>query len=397
MRGARLLGAEFRIHARDEVYAVTGRLVENPGAVDPGPPRAWTVADVQARIRELLALPEGFNIDVEAVVLPGVRMWAFRAAVLLYSPHPNDLRLLISNESLDLLTIYSASRNATAMAYEINPLRSATKQSFTLGPLAGPPYELRDGMADVLPRRGKRLRQDDDDFDPSEKEGGFDEVQAFVHARRGLEFFGDLLPAEIMNSPILRPVKAVVRDFRSPDQAWFVPSTGELDFGDYDGIRPSARSADVVIHELGHAVSHLVCDWTESQVVSVQGLNEGFADYFACAALGSPIMLDYVTNTLGGDRNCDRPGLRFPRGFRAEPHALGEVWANVLWSIRAVVGPAADRIAAESLHFFDGSSTFDAAPTYLEGADAKLFPGDGNEGRHASVVRAAWEARLPDR
>lgn len=194
------------------------------------------------------------------------------------------------------------------------------------------------------------------------------------------------------------PIRAVVRDRTSPNNAYYKPSTGELLFGDFGGgRRPTARSAEIIYHELGHAVADAVCHLSRSMEPDTQsrGMGEGYSDYFAASALDDPRLGDYVLDGGAGQRDCSRPSLRFPPAFRGEEHETGEVWASVLWALRARYGgDVADRIALESLYFLDEHSSFEDGRAALQAADRMLFP-DADGGAHERAIEEEFAARRP--
>ena len=125
-------------------------------------------------------------------------------------------------------------------------------------------------------------------------------------------------------------------------------------------------------------------------------MSEGYSDYFACSALDDPRVGDYVTNKPSGARNIARAGLRFPAAYVGEEHVTGEVWASVLWEIRAQCGQAlADKLALESLTFLNRNSTFVDGQAGLHTAASRLFPDGQTECDLGTVIDAAFDARRP--
>ena len=185
---------------------------------------------------------------------------------------------------------------------------------------------------------------------------------------------------------------ALVNDRAARNNAFFMPTTGQLRFGAIDS-RSSARSAAMVVHELAHAVTDTICELGRARTRGTEsrGLSEGYSDYFAASLLDDPRFGDYVGNAPEGLRNCAAPGLRFPRGFAGEEHDTGAAWAAVLWGIRGRAGQAStDRLAVESLEYLDAGSTFAEAVAALHTADAELHGGANRD-----AIDDEYAARAP--
>lgn len=403
VRGEEVLGARFKVHLNgDEAYAITGRPVGNIDAIDPGDRPPVSEVEVAAAVRHHFDLPQEVEVKViRPIVVPigGRGHWALETGFLLDEP-PSDVRAFILSEDLSKLVlsfnIASAYFHGEAEIYAINPLRTPTPHVDRLdyiGPT--PPDGLSGPVAEVRPHHGQAIADPSRDFRGA-VEPGLDEVQTYYHLCAGVRYFRTLFGDRVFQKPPFGPIRATVRDGRAQNNAYFLPDTGELQFGDF-GNRPTARSADVILHELGHAVTDSISRLARGpRHTQSRGLSEGYSDYFAASALDSPIIGDYVTNGRAGTRDCSRPGLQFLRGFAGKEHATGEVWASILWSIRENCGRGiADTLAAESLQFLDASSAFEDGRTALLTADKEIFPGAGGMGRHADVINAGFDARLP--
>jgi Zn-dependent metalloprotease len=184
-------------------------------------------------------------------------------------------------------------------------------------------------------------------------------------------------PALLQARPFT-PLRVLVNDPSSSGNAYWIPSTQELRFGVVED-RPTARSAGVVFHEFGHAVTDTMSRLSQAKIINApsRGLSEGYSDYFAAAFLGDPRVGDYVANNINGARNCADPNARFPAGFAGPEHVNGMAWAAVLWALRGRLGgDAADRLVVESLEFVDDTSTFEDARAALRTADAQLTGGE---------------------
>jgi hypothetical protein len=398
VRGRRLLGSSFAFHvAEGSAFAITGLVVADASFVDPGPPRRRSAEDVEDAVRSALELPGETKMAVELVALPTSR-WAWEARVIVrQNGRPTDLRVYLDNDSLGLLWISDVMvAAAPAMAYLVNPRRTPSLIPTDLAPVGPPPdYLLSSADLDVTPAPASgRLRQRGLSFELSPSDAGFDEVQAFHHLRAGLAFYASLVPAAVFEHSGFRPLRATVRDPDDDDNAFFEPSTGRLRFGDFGGARPSARSGDIVVHEMGHAVSHAITDWGEAKGQQTKAINEAVADYFSASLCDGPRIGDYVVEDAPElVRDLSRPPRRLPADLNGEEHAMGEILGGLLWQLRDADRAQADRCAAEALQYLHPTSTITEWVAALRVAQTKLDPGDAAQFRPR--IDAEWAQRKP--
>lgn len=399
VRGSRVVGGDVSVH-EDEggVFAMTGRPLGDVAERDPG-------AAPELDNREALqTCADRFELDdlgggrVEQVVFPEAKgaTWAYEVGFVVLE-HDADVRVYLRADDLSLLLSYNISSSVAGavgqgQVYAINPMQTPKLTNVTLDGLDAPGNLLRGPTLDVSQAAGARMDREGGDFRADPSDGAFDEAQAYHHVWRAAEYFRGITDAELMATRPFTPMKVFVNDPRSPNNAYYAPSTGDLRFGLF-GDRSSARSAAVVIHEFGHAITDGICQLGRSFVRNseARGLSEGFSDYFAASLLDDPRLGDYIANDAAGARNCSDEGLQFPMGFVGEEHSTGAVWAAVLWGIRTRVGQeVADRLVVESVDFLGNTSTFEEARTALHTADAKLS-GGGNK----DVIDEEFDARLP--
>ena len=319
-------------------------------------------------------------------------IWAHKVAFVVLE-HGADVRAFLRADTLELLLSYNVSCAASARIYPVNPRQTPQPESASLLGLEAPGNELRGPALDVGPASGPRLDCADGDFCVEPANPAFDEANAYHHLWRGIEYFRAVAGASLMSTAPFAPMVALVNDAKSPNNAFYYPSTRELRFGLF-GARSSARSAALIYHELGHAVTDAICRLGRSYVHDGEsrGLSEGYSDYFAASLLGDPRYGDYVADSDHGDRNCADPALRFPAGFSGEPHATGAVWAGVLWAVRAAAGAGVtDRLAIESVEYLNQLSTFEDARAALHQADERL-----HGGAHAALIDEQFDARRSD-
>jgi hypothetical protein len=307
---------------------------------------------------------------------PDGASWAYEVAFVV-PEQAADVRVCLSADDFSVLLSYNVSSAATgtAQVYPVNPLQTPELTDAQVDDLDEPGSELRGPSVDVSPAVGGRLTRDAGDFGVAPADPAFDEVQAYYHLRRTVRYFSAIVDPALLQARPFTPIHALVNDPQSPNNAYYMPTTGELRFGAF-GSRSSARSAAVVCHEFSHAVTDSICRLGRAPKRNTEsrGLSEGYSDYFAASWLDDPRLGDYVADDPHGARNCADEGLRFPESFAGEEHDTGAVWAAVLWAVRGRAGrDTADRLAVESLEFLDFTSTFTDAREALRSVDEQLF------------------------
>jgi hypothetical protein len=404
LRGTEVVGARFQLHLGDDSrpYGLTGRPVGDLPSRDPGgPPRTSDIDAIDA-LRRHFGLPREIRIGVQRVVfpVPGQAVWAYEGRFVLYDPIA-DVRAYVRADDLSLLVSYNVASSALrgeANVFPVNPRRTPNLTTVRLdhiGPT--PPDRLTGPVVEVRPRTGAAFTQAFRDCRLQPADPGFDEAHAFYHLGNAVRYFESILDRPILQAAPFAPVRAIVRDPQSAGNAFFVPSTGQLLFGDF-GARPTARSADIIYHEFGHAVSDAICRLGRSPLLNTpgRGMSEGYSDYFQASAFEHPRIGDFVLNSARGLRDISKTGLRFGPGFEGEEHATGEIWGAVLWGIRSRLGAGvSDMIVVESLQFLNPNATFEEGLGALLQADARLFPTAGQGGRHEDVINDEFDQRRP--
>lgn len=404
LRGAPVVGAVYGVHeGLDGGLALTGRPLEDLVARDPGRAPVVDVAECQEAMRAALDLPADAEFEAELVVFPldGAAVWAVKGECTLAEPNA-DLRVFLRADDLSLLVSYDVACSADyaeGTAYRDNPMRSDQPVPVVLRELSPltPPY-LSGSVLHVEPRRGRRVSSASGDYRVPPSSRKFNQVSAYYHARRALRWFAEILGPDLLRHPPFTPLSLVTDDpsVRPGQVAVFQPTHGVIAFD--RAARNGARSADIVIHEVAHAVADGVCRLSRSAGGQARALGEGYADYAACSALGDPRFGDYVKNDPRGARNCGDAGVRFPPGFSgpSEPYSTGAAWAAVLWDIRDALGPdVTDVVAFNSLSYLDPNCTVTQAVSALLQVDGILFPGVGGRGRHGDEIEARYQGRLP--
>ncbi len=407
IRGAEVVGARFQLHVGHDrqLFGLTGRPVGDLHRRDPGDPPLTSESDAIAAMRTHLELPREVPIQVERVVFPvsGTGIWAFRGCFTLSDPVV-DVRVYVRADDLSLLlshNVVSAALYGEANVFPVNPRRTPEVKLVRLeniGPV--PPDRLTGTVVEVLPGVGAALTQALRDCRLRATDDGFDEVNAFYHVSSALRYFEGIMSRSTFDATPFAPLRAVVHHPGSPNNSYYQPSTGQLLFGDFEA-GPAARCADIIYHEVAHAVSDKICRLGRgvsvgSRPTPARGMNEGYSDYFAASALDNPVIGDFVADSDDGLRNLAKGELRFKRRYTGTAHDTGVVWGAFLWSLRSALGAGiVDILAAESLYFLGRNATFEEGLGAVLQADARLFPLDNVQGRHAELIKHEFSRRRP--
>jgi hypothetical protein len=408
IRGTDVVGAVVTVHERNgRPYCLTGSPLGDLSDRDPGKQPRTTLKEAQEETRRLMKLEKGHRVSAKRVIFPLQEgaIWAFDTRVILDEPIA-DVRSYLGAENMDLLVRHNVASARTPRSlqgkgrvYAVNPLRTPDLKDVILRGIGPEPRDKLYGSAiKVDPFTPPPISNADRSFLLSEKEPGFDEVQTFFHLGEALKYYRSLLGDLLIGAPPFTPVTAIVRDPRSFRNAFFMPDTGELRFGDFDD-RPSARSADIIFHELGHAVSDGIARIGRGFMPhsEARGMSEGYSDYFACSALNDPRVGDYVKEDSEGARNLEKSAsARFPAGYVGEEHVTGEVWASLLWALREEVGKAiVDRVVLESLHFVNRNSRFADGVEALKTATANVRASARTKEGLTALIDAQFQQRAP--
>jgi MYXO-CTERM domain-containing protein len=195
--------------------------------------------------------------------------------------------------------------------------------------------------------------------DPSSFEDGFTEVMAFYHA----SLAADRLERDhgfrwrcSAEGPARDDSMQIFTNYTdSPGRAYanaaYVAgsrtSCGYLLFGQ-SGSQDFASDADVVYHELGHAVTDQLSAIVGFAVDSLGmhydplAVNEGTSDYWAATIQGDPSVGESLAGIDGIGRSAalrDLDGaLSCPNDLFGEGHFDGRIWAGAFWDLRTELG-----------------------------------------------------------
>ena len=359
LRGRPVVGARFRTVSSSAASVVLGGPVADLGQRDPGQVPRHSSAAVAQAVRDQLQVPSTAKIEVERVVWPveGQGVWAYRARVIDNS-EPIDVRAYVrADEELGLLYAQDVSCSASfgeGRVFRSNPARDPVPEVVRLAGLEGRRGVLKTGNLKLIPAVGHALTNAKRDFRLAPAEGGFEEVCAFHHMANAMQFFRDLLGAELFDDEPFGPLTIRVQDRTVSAQVGaFFPGQHMIRLADTP--RPAARSGDICMHEFTHAVVHRIARLDDEFASPIaRGINEGFADYAQATFFNDPRFGDWVRDEPKGARRCDDKTLR----LKADPqdpqdrYKVGAAWAALLWDFRGLVGPGvADAIAFHSLQF----------------------------------------------
>jgi Zn-dependent metalloprotease len=243
----------------------------------------------------------------------------------------------------------------------------------------------------------RRARAADGRFVYTSDRSHFEEVMAYYHldaAIRYLELLGYRGSRAIFGEAV--PVNA---NGTEEDNSWYSPHERSLTFG-LGGV-DDAEDAEVILHELGHAIQDAICPGF-GQSLEAAAMGEGFGDYFAASFFADRKPARYRTSVgtwdFVTDTEHDPPCLRrvderlTMEAFEHQEgweHENGRIWSAALWDVgRAVGRAAADRIIVESHFQLDGFTTLARGARAILDADRNLYAGG-----HLAKLREVFRKR----
>ena len=200
--------------------------------------------------------------------------------------------------------------------------------------------------------------------------------------------------------------------------AYFDSSTNQLILGLF-GNTEFALSADVYLHEAGHANLHFAAGGTMDaggftrQCPSAGGclgaIHEGQADFHAALVFSDRTALgEGITNTMEGLDTCGSRDVNRNRDLTAaaaytdtapcgagvgEIHSVGRVYASIWWELRRGAGDDAgareiERLFTQHLPTIAADDDFVSARAKILAVDQALFAG-----RHQAAITAEFARR----
>jgi hypothetical protein len=224
--------------------------------------------------------------------------------------------------------------------------------------------------------------QADSNFHFTRFADGFEAVNVYYHVDKSMRYINESLGFNLMPFQYAGGVKGDPHGLNGDDNSHYIPSTGELAWG--EGYVDDAEDEDVILHELGHGIH----DWlTNGGGSQVEGLSEGCGDYWAVSynrstGFWTPSDPQYNWVFQWDGHNPFWSGritnyaATYPGGLVGQVHTDGQIWASTLMQIYDDIGRiATDSNFLEALSMTSGSSSQeDAAQAFIQ-ADINLFGG----------------------
>lgn len=420
IKGIPIHRAYVTVHlARDgSVYLLKNRAVPSSLAKPAG---GFKVSQLAAR-KQALKSAGGKRRASRVVTVE--RMWfpiktklrpSYRVRVHREQPR-QDWVIFVDAETGRVIKKYDnlAAASAAAQVFDPNPVASlggSTQllQNRTVQPPPAGAYKkvrlrdlddgkVLDGKRVSTNKTRKRVRRQDGKFSFTSNDPAFEEVMCYFHidrAIRYLESLGYRGARAIFRDPM--PVNA---NGTEEDNSWYSPHEHSLTFG-LGGV-DDAEDAEVILHELGHAIQDAICPGF-GQSVEAAAMGEGFGDYFAASFFAASKPASYRTSFAIWDGIKDTehqpPCVRrldelatyeiFDHSDNADEHINGQIWSATLWDIWTSLGRViADRIIVESHFQLDGFTTFARAARATIDADRNLY-----KGRHVARLRRIFQKR----
>ena len=210
----------------------------------------------------------------------------------------------------------------------------------------------------------------------------FEAANVYYHIDKSMRYINVTLGVPLMPFQYAGGVKADPHGLNGDDNSHYLPSTGQLAFG--EGGIDDAEDLDVILHELGHGLH----DWASNgQISQVDGLSEGCGDYWAASYMRSlgywqPSDSEYNWvfhwdghNEYWAGRVVNYNAL-YPSGRVGQIHTDGQIWSSTLMSIWNSIGrTATDQDFLECLSMLNSTSSQNDAANAFYQADAALHGG----------------------
>jgi hypothetical protein len=256
---------------------------------------------------------------------------------------------------------------------------------------------LRGDYANILSETGNPAYSPTNEFHYRRNDDRFEQVMAYYWVTEAQKYIQSL-----GFGSRLRPVNMESQDIRinqwGADNSFSWDKKDMMKFG--KGGVDDAEDAEVILHELGHAIQDSQQDpFGFGASVESGSIGEGFADYWAVtvADVVSPTpdpacvadwdSVSYTSTTPHCLRRVDR-NLHYPQDLDGRVHHDGQIWSRALWDIRNALGHVkADTIILEA-HFGMKDPTM---PQLAANTVAKALALYGVSERN--TVLAAFQAR----
>lgn len=255
-------------------------------------------------------------------------------------------------------------------------------------------------------------------FNYTRGQANFEEVMAYYWITEAQDYRRLLLGSSTINNvQIGADVHATAEN-----QSQYNPFSKNLEFG--TGGVDDAEDAEVIIHEMGHAIlDDIACgqgniatdcrSWAEESIDSeARALAEGFSDYWAASFINQQANIAHRDwCVLWGKWGMDPPplvggggpafrrrldnSLSLPDPWGGEEHENGQIWSGALWQIRTSIGARnTDRLILESLYrLIGGQRTFGSAANAILDTHRLLSGNTSNFASEHQLIRAVFQGR----
>lgn len=220
------------------------------------------------------------------------------------------------------------------------------------------------------------------DFLFTRSSDNFEAVNCYFLIDASMRWINDTLGIDLGPYQYTTGVKVDPHGLSGDDNSHYIPSTGQLAFG--DGGVDDAEDVGVVLHEFGHGVH----DWaTVGSLSQVDGLSEGCGDYWTTSYIRNTHILTpanpayYWVFVWDGhnpfwDGRIVNYTAHYPEGLTGTIHTDGQMWASSLMSIWDLIGKEATDIDfIEALAMTNSSSNQQDAANAFIAADQTVFGG----------------------
>lgn len=304
-----------------------------------------------------------------------------------------DWDVMVDAQTFRVRTVRNDARylDGTGMVYETNPVQKTgianltdssnadsttltnARELVTLQGLDSSGNLTGTYVRTVVPSGTTRASSATRNFNYTRSQTAFEETMCYYHIDKIERYLQSLGYTNINNRQVVANVNTSTQD-----NAFYSPGTKQVTFG--SGGVDDAEDADVIWHEMGHAIQDAqVSGFGSSNQSGAMG--EGFGDYWAGshdAEVGGPNSPAWDVYCGKWDAVAYNPGTpaylrvlnstkHYPENFVNEVHDDGEMWSASLWQVRGIVGKArADKMIIES-HF-----AVPTTGTFADGANAVL-------------------------
>jgi len=318
--------------------------------------------------------------------------------------HPTELELRLSDDGsrvIEARESRSTDGDTRAYVFDPNPVVTSGRRTFSeADPVDGyRRWRRLEGLDGSGRLRGERVRIESDRPPMADEASGifgypsydprFEECMAYFHADHAIARAESLGVGLRGRAPLSVRVHATALDV-----SWYGQAERAVFLG--DGGVDDAEDADIILHEVGHALHDAIVPGFGDG--DTRALSEGFADYWAASLTGDPLIAEWDATGYDAEwlRRVDTEA-RYPESLTGRSHADGQIWSGLLWELRGSLGrEQTDRLALHAFFEQETDTTFPLAGDALTRAAAAL----GFSPPDLSIVREAvgrrglgpWEA-----